>query len=218
MAKRISTFFLAVVLAVGLLPLPAMAEEAAARPEIRLEPGTYVEHEAIAYVVDGGARARAFSLSGDLIDNAQTLMEVDADAAEEALGDEVGAGETAPAGRLHAVARRRPRRDRWAPRAGARRVQDDRGADRRAAGGRSRRVRQATVTSSRSTLSRTGVWRTASTQTRATRAARWIPAMRGCRPRGRRRRGRRGCCSRRGGRRDRGRRRVRRQRERCSFR
>lgn len=99
MAKRISTFFLAVVLAVGLLPLPAMAEEAAAQPEIRLEPGTYVEHEAIAYVVDGGARARAFSLGGDLIDNAQTLMEVDADAAEEALGDEVGAGETAPAGR-----------------------------------------------------------------------------------------------------------------------
>lgn len=99
MAKRISTFFLAVVLAVGLLPLPAMAEEAAARPEIRLEPGTYVEHEAIAYVVDGGARARTFSLGGDLIDNAQTLMEVDVDAAEEALGDEVGAGETAPAGR-----------------------------------------------------------------------------------------------------------------------
>lgn len=99
MAKRISTFFLAVVLAFGLLPLPAMAEEAAAQPEIRLEPGTYVEHEAIAYVVDGGARARTFSLGGDLIDNAQTLMEVDADAAEEALGDEVGAGETAPAGR-----------------------------------------------------------------------------------------------------------------------
>lgn len=99
MAKRITTFFLAVVLAVGLLPLPAMAEEAAAQPEIRLEPGTYVEHEAIAYVVDGGARARTFSLGGDLIDNAQTLMEVDADAAEEALGDEVGAGETAPAGR-----------------------------------------------------------------------------------------------------------------------
>lgn len=99
MAKKITTFFLAVVLAVGLLPLPAMAEEAAAQPEIRLEPGTYVEHEAIAYVVDGGARARTFSLGGDLIDNAQTLMEVDADAAEEALGDEVGAGETAPAAR-----------------------------------------------------------------------------------------------------------------------
>lgn len=100
MAKRISTFFLAVVLAVGLLPLPAMAEEAAAQPEIQLEPGTYVEHEAIAYVVDGGARARAFSLGGDLIDGAQTLMEVGADAAEEALGDEVGAGgEASPAAR-----------------------------------------------------------------------------------------------------------------------
>lgn len=100
MAKRISTFFLAVVLAVGLLPLPAMAEEAAAQPEIQLEPGTYVEHEAIAYVVDGGARARAFSLGGDLIDGAKTLMEVGADAAEEALGDEVGAGgEASPAAR-----------------------------------------------------------------------------------------------------------------------
>lgn len=100
MAKRISTFFLAVVLAVGLLPLPAMAEEAAAQPEIQLEPGTYVEHEAIAYVVDGGARARAFSLGGDLIDGAQTLMKVGADAAEEALGDEVGAGgEASPAAR-----------------------------------------------------------------------------------------------------------------------
>ena len=100
MAKRISTFFLAVVLAVGLLPLPAMAEEAAAQPEIQLEPGTCVEHEAIAYVVDGGARARAFSLGGDLIDGAQTLMEVGADAAEEALGDEVGAGgEASPAAR-----------------------------------------------------------------------------------------------------------------------
>lgn len=99
MTKRISTFFLAVVLAVGLLPLPAMAEEAAAQPEIQLEPGTYVEHEAIAYVLDDGARARTFSLGGDLIDGAQTLMEADADAAEEALGDEVGAGETAPAAR-----------------------------------------------------------------------------------------------------------------------
>ena len=100
MAKRISTFFLAVVLAVGLLPLPAMAEEAAAQPEIQLEPGTCVEYEAIAYVVDGGARARAFSLGGDLIDGAQTLMEVGADAAEEALGDEVGAGgEASPAAR-----------------------------------------------------------------------------------------------------------------------
>ena len=101
MAKRITTFFLAVVLAVGLLPLPAMAEEAAAQPEIRLEPGTYVEHEAIAYVVDGGARARTFSLGGDLIDNAQTLMEVDADAAEEALDAEAAAetlGDDAEAG------------------------------------------------------------------------------------------------------------------------
>ena len=99
MVKRVSTFFFAFVLAVGLLPLPAFADEPTAERAPQLEPGTYVEHEAIAYVLDDGARARTFSLGGDLIDNAQTLMEVDADAAEEALGDEVDAGETAPAGR-----------------------------------------------------------------------------------------------------------------------
>ncbi len=99
MVKRVSTFFFAFVLAVGLLPLPAFADEPTAERVPQLEPGTYVEHEAIAYVLDDGARARTFSLGGDLIDGAQTLMEVDADAAEEALGDEVGAGETASAGR-----------------------------------------------------------------------------------------------------------------------
>lgn len=99
MVKRVSTFFFAFVLAVGLLPLPAFADEPTAEWAPQLEPGTYVEHEAIAYVLDDGARARTFSLGGDLIDGAQTLMEVDADAAEEALGDEVGAGETASAGR-----------------------------------------------------------------------------------------------------------------------
>ena len=105
MAKRISTFFLAVVLAVGLLPLPAMAEEAAAQPEIQLEPGTYVEHEAIAYVLDDGARARTFSLGGDLIDGAQTLMEVDAEAVAETLGDDAEAGsEAEPAARARTLA------------------------------------------------------------------------------------------------------------------
>ena len=99
MVKRVSTFFFAFVLAVGLLPLPAFADEPTAERAPQFEPGTYVEHEAIAYVLDDGARARTFSLGGDLIDGAQTLMEVDADAAEEALGDEVGAGETASAGR-----------------------------------------------------------------------------------------------------------------------
>lgn len=99
MVKRVSTFFFTFVLAVGLLPLPALADEPTAERAPQLEPGTYVEHEAIAYVLDDGARARTFSLGGDLIDGAQTLMEVDADAAEEALGDEVGAGETASAGR-----------------------------------------------------------------------------------------------------------------------
>lgn len=99
MVKRVSTFFFAFVLAVGLLPLPAFADEPTAERAPQLEPGTYVEHEAIAYVLDDGARARTFSLGGDLIDGAQTLMEVDADAAEEALGDEVGASETASAGR-----------------------------------------------------------------------------------------------------------------------
>lgn len=97
MVKRVSTFFFAFVLAVGLLPLPAFADEPTAEQAPQLEPGTYVEHEAIAYIVDDGARARAFSLGGDILDGAETLMTVDADAAAEALDEEADDGAAASA-------------------------------------------------------------------------------------------------------------------------
>ena len=93
--KRFASAAFSVVLAVGLLPLPAFADETVEDAAVQLEPGTYVEHEAIAYVVDDGtgSRARAFSLGGDILAGAETLMSVDADAAAEALGDEAVAGE-----------------------------------------------------------------------------------------------------------------------------
>lgn len=96
MVKRVSAFALSVILAAGLLPLPAFADETLAEEpaaeETQWEPGTYVEHEAIAYVVDDGSQARAFSLGGDLLDGAETLVTVDAEAAAEALGDDAEAG------------------------------------------------------------------------------------------------------------------------------
>ena len=97
MVKRVSAFFFAFVLAIGLLPIPAFADEPAAEQAPQLEPGTYVEHEAIAYVIDGGARARTFSLGGDILNGAETLMTVDADAAAEALDGEADDGAAASA-------------------------------------------------------------------------------------------------------------------------
>lgn len=90
MVKRFSAFVFSIILAVGLLPLPAVAAESSGA-KTQLESGTYVEHEAIAYVVDDGTKARAFSLGGDLLDTAETLVTVDAEAAAEALGDDAEA-------------------------------------------------------------------------------------------------------------------------------
>lgn len=109
MVKRVSVFAFSIILAAGLLPLPAFADEApdegTAAEAAQWEPGTYVEHEAIAYVVDGGAQARAFSLSGDLLDGAETLVTVDAEAAAETLGDDSEAGsEAEPAARARTLA------------------------------------------------------------------------------------------------------------------
>lgn len=109
MVKRVSAFAFSIILAAGLLPLPAFADEApdegTAAEAAQWEPGTYVEHEAIAYVVDGGAQARAFSLSGDLLDGAETLVTVDAEAAAETLGDDAEAGsEAEPAARARTLA------------------------------------------------------------------------------------------------------------------
>lgn len=109
MVKRVSAFAFSIILAAGLLPLPAFADEApdegTAAEAAQWEPGTYVEHEAIAYVVDGGAQARAFSLSDDLLDGAETLVTVDAEAAAETLGDDAEAGsEAEPAARARTLA------------------------------------------------------------------------------------------------------------------
>lgn len=81
----------AVMLASGLMPVSSMADELeGADTPLQLEPGTYVEHEAIAYVVDDGGNGIApFSLGGDLLSNAEELMAIDAQAASEALGDTV---------------------------------------------------------------------------------------------------------------------------------
>lgn len=104
MVKRVSAFAFSIILAVGLLPLPAFADETPAE-ETQWEPGTYVEHEAIAYVVDDGAQARTFSLGGDLLDGAETLVTVDAEAAAETLGDDAEAGsEAEPAARARTLA------------------------------------------------------------------------------------------------------------------
>ncbi|WP_162610973.1 S8 family serine peptidase [Gordonibacter sp. An230] len=88
---------LGALLACSLVPVPAGAawadeptagdgsgaagEATAALPA--LEPGTYVEHEAVAYVMDGGALP--LSADGGVLDGAQPLMDVDADAAAEAF-------------------------------------------------------------------------------------------------------------------------------------
>ncbi len=91
MAKRLVGALLAFVLAVGFVPLPAFAGETGESAAVSsLEPGTYVEHEAIAYVLDDGAGARSVSLDGGALAGAQTLMAVDAEAAVEALEDEAG--------------------------------------------------------------------------------------------------------------------------------
>ena len=103
---------LAATLACSLVPLPAgfaLADEAAAggapsaAEPLQLEPGTYVEHEAIAYVLDdasGGARPLAANASGDdALAGAEDLMEVGAAAAEEALGTGTSAEEPS-AGRI----------------------------------------------------------------------------------------------------------------------
>ncbi|WP_417134996.1 hypothetical protein, partial [Rubneribacter badeniensis] len=93
---------LAATLACSLVPLPAgfaLADEAAAggapsaAEPLQLEPGTYVEHEAIAYVMDGGART--FSSGGGALEGAQELMDIAAGAAAEALGGDADASEAA---------------------------------------------------------------------------------------------------------------------------
>ena len=71
------------------MPVSAADGGGAVEP-LQLEPGAYVEHEAIAYVMDGGTPAtRPFeenSRGGDVLANAETLMDVDGSAAEGGAG------------------------------------------------------------------------------------------------------------------------------------
>lgn len=86
MRKAVSVL-LAVVLACGLTPATAVADEPAeGRSALDLEPGTYVEHEAIAYVVGDAPLSgfAAFLQGGDVLDGAETLMELDTQTVEEA--------------------------------------------------------------------------------------------------------------------------------------
>lgn len=105
--KRLGNMALGALLACSLVPVPAGAAWAAeptasngsgaatsaAAAQRALVPGTYVEHEAIAYVMDGGVRT--FSSDGGALEGAQDLMDIAAGAAAEALGDDADAPEAA---------------------------------------------------------------------------------------------------------------------------
>lgn len=94
MIRRCVAMLTAFAVAFTSVPLPAAAEEpveaaSSAFASVDLEPGTYVEHEAIAYVVgDAGSGAGLFSFGGDVLSGAEDLMDVDADTAAEALSDD----------------------------------------------------------------------------------------------------------------------------------
>lgn len=94
MIRRCVAMLTAFAVAFTSVPLPAAAEEpveaaSSASASVDLEPGTYVEHEAIAYVVgDAGSGAGLFSFGGDVLSGAEDLMDVDADTAAEALSDD----------------------------------------------------------------------------------------------------------------------------------
>ena len=94
MIRRCVAMLTAFAVAFTSVPLPAAAEEpveaaSSASASVDLESGTYVEHEAIAYVVgDAGSGAGLFSFGGDVLSGAEDLMDVDADTAAEALSDD----------------------------------------------------------------------------------------------------------------------------------
>lgn len=83
--RKVGSVLLGALLAFSLVPAPlALAEEPAGVKAVSapLVAGTYVEHEAVAYVVDGASpRLRG----ADVLADAQDLMEIGAQAAAEAL-------------------------------------------------------------------------------------------------------------------------------------
>ena len=94
MLRKLVSVLSAVVLTCGLLPVTAMAEEQAeGTSSLQLEAGTYVEHEAVAYVVGDGSSdgIAAFLRGGSALDDAQTLMEVDAQTVKDVVGEGDGA-------------------------------------------------------------------------------------------------------------------------------
>lgn len=109
MLRKLVSALSAAALACGLMPAAAGAEEPTEdAPSLQLEAGTYVEHEAIAYVVDGAANGiMPFSLGGDILSGAQDLMTIDAGAAEEALGVDVDGADADEAADVSALSRTR---------------------------------------------------------------------------------------------------------------
>lgn len=109
MLRKLVSVLSAAVLACGLMPVAAGAEEPTEdAPSLQLEAGTYVEHEAIAYVVDGAANGIApFSLGGDILSGAQDLMTVDVSTAEEALGVDADGADADEAAAVSALSRTR---------------------------------------------------------------------------------------------------------------
>lgn len=100
MLRRFVAILSAVILACGLVPSSALASESAEEgSSVQLEPGTYVEHEALAYVVADGSSdgIAAFWQGGSVLDDAKTLMEVDAQTVKDAVDESDGAqsGESA---------------------------------------------------------------------------------------------------------------------------
>lgn len=109
MLRKLVSVLSAVVLACGLMPVTAMAEESTEdASSLQLEAGTYVEHEAIAYVVDDAADGIApFSLGGDILSGSQDLMTVDVSTAEEALGVDADGADADEAAAVSALSRAR---------------------------------------------------------------------------------------------------------------
>lgn len=85
----------AFALALGLVPAPALADDASAAAAteesgLQLEAGAYVEHEALALVVNDAAAPLARSSASDAFSGAEDLMGVSAEAVSETLGDDAG--------------------------------------------------------------------------------------------------------------------------------
>lgn len=110
--RRLGRLALAAALACSLCPVPALADDGDAGGSgaggAALQPGTYVEHEAVALVANaGGADAGAGirALSGSALDSAEPIVGVSAEAVAETIGEEEAAEALASAGNAAAAAR-----------------------------------------------------------------------------------------------------------------